>query len=90
MYRPGVSIGPLILTLFTSDRLIPMGKNAMKTHKGLKARVRVTKTGKVLHRRSGKSHLMSGKSGKKVRQLRRKAQVSAGDRRVLKRQYGVG
>ena len=67
-----------------------MSKGTMKTHKGLKARVRVTKTGKVLRRRAGKSHLMSGKSGKKVRQLRRTAQVSAGDRRMLKRQYRVG
>ena len=64
--------------------------NKMKTHKGLKARVRVTKHGKVLHRRSGKSHLMSGKRGKKVRQLRRTVPVSKGDRRTLKRQYGVG
>jgi large subunit ribosomal protein L35 len=67
-----------------------MSKGTMKTHKGLKARVRVTRTGKVLHRRSGKSHLMSGKRGKKVRQLRRKAEISPGDRKVLKRQYGVG
>ena len=67
-----------------------MGKGAMKTHKGLKARVRVTKTGKVLRRQSGKSHLMSGKRGKKVRQLRRTVQVSAGDRRMLKRQFGLG
>ena len=67
-----------------------MSKNVMKTHKGLKARIRVTKTGKVLRRRAGKSHLMSGKRGKTVRQLRRKAQMSPGDCRVLKRQYGVG
>ena len=66
-----------------------MAKAKMKTHKGLKARVRVTKSGKILHRRSGKSHLMGGKSGKRVRQLRRKAQVSPGDCRTLKRQYGV-
>ena len=49
--------------------------NKMKTHKGLKARVRVTKRGKVLHRRSGKRHLMSSKRGKKVRLAFHKGKV---------------
>ena len=61
----------------------------MKTHKGLKGRIKVTKKGKVLHRRAGKSHLMSTKSGKKVRQMRSWAPVATGDRRILKKQYGV-
>ena len=60
-----------------------------KTHKGLKRRIKVTATGKLMRRRAGKSHLMSGKSGKKVRQLRRSVEVSRGDRRILKRQYGL-
>jgi len=46
-----------------------------KTHKGLRSRVRVTRRGKVCRRRAGKSHLMSGKSGKQSRQLRRGAAV---------------
>ena len=62
----------------------------MKTHKGLKRRLKITKTGKVLHRRSGKSHLMGGKRGKKVRQLRRWGELSRGAKRMLKRQYGLG
>jgi len=62
----------------------------MKTHKGIKGRIKITKTGKMLHRRSGKSHLMSGKSGKKVRQLRRVRTVSKGDSRMMKRQFGLG
>jgi len=45
----------------------------MKTHKGLRARVRVTRRGKVVRRKAGKSHLMSGKSGKHCRRLRRPA-----------------
>ncbi len=61
----------------------------MKTHKGLKKRIKITRTGKILHRRCGKSHLMSGKSGKKVRQLRRWRGLSKGDRRILKRQYAL-
>jgi large subunit ribosomal protein L35 len=63
--------------------------NKLKTHKGLKARVKVTGTGKVMRRRSGKSHLMSGKSGKKIRQLRRWRELSEGDQRALTRQYGT-
>ena len=66
-----------------------MANGKPKTHKGLKHRVKVTKSGKILHRRSGKSHLMSSKSGKKVRQLRRKAPVSAGEARMLKRLYDM-
>jgi len=43
----------------------------MKTHKGLKKRVRVTANGKVRYRSSFTGHLMSGKSGNRRRQLRR-------------------
>ncbi|MFW6161172.1 MAG: 50S ribosomal protein L35 [Planctomycetota bacterium] len=42
----------------------------MKTHKGLKDRVRITRTGKVIRRKAGKSHLMSHKSGDRRRHLR--------------------
>ncbi|MFP4055919.1 MAG: 50S ribosomal protein L35 [Candidatus Brocadiia bacterium] len=44
----------------------------LKTHKGLAARVRVTRNKKIVRRKAGKSHLMSSKSGKKSRQLRHK------------------
>jgi len=46
-----------------------------KTHKGLRKRVRVTRTGKMVRRKAGKSHLMSAKSGKRRRSLRRPATV---------------
>ena len=35
----------------------------VKTHKGLAKRIRVTGTGKVKHKRSGRSHLNSGMTG---------------------------
>jgi large subunit ribosomal protein L35 len=47
----------------------------MKTHKGLKKRLRVTRKGKVMRSRSGRSHLMSGTSARKKRHLRRKDTV---------------
>jgi large subunit ribosomal protein L35 len=49
-----------------------MAKIKIKTHKGSKKRFRVSATGKVKHKRCGSSHLMSHKSGKQVRRLRKK------------------
>ena len=43
----------------------------MKTHKGIKKRVRLTATGKLKHKRSNSGHLMSGKNGKRCRSLRK-------------------
>ncbi len=42
-----------------------------KTRKAAKKRFRVTATGKVLHRRSGTSHLATHKTKKRRRKLRR-------------------
>ena len=50
----------------------------LKTHKGVKKRFKVSATGKVSHKRCGSSHLMSHKSGKKVRRLRKKSFVKVG------------
>ena len=46
-----------------------MPKN--KTHKGWKKRVKITARGKVRHKRSFAGHLMSGKSGDRIRRLRK-------------------
>jgi large subunit ribosomal protein L35 len=43
----------------------------MKTHKGMAKRFKVTATGKVVYHRPGKSHLLSVKTGKRKRKLRR-------------------
>jgi len=42
----------------------------MKTHKGIKKRVRVSARGKIKYKRSNAGHLMSGKSGKRKRHMR--------------------
>jgi len=57
----------------------------MKTHKGLRARVRITRTGKVMRRHCGKSHLNSTKTGKRVLQLRRPARVAGRFATTVKR-----
>jgi large subunit ribosomal protein L35 len=56
----------------------------LKTHKGMKKRFKVSANGKVSHKRCGSSHLMSHKSGKQVRRLRKKVtlNVSAENRRI--------
>jgi len=47
-----------------------------KTHKGLAKRVRVSANGKIKRKRAFGGHLMSGKSGKRLRSLRRTAGMS--------------
>lgn len=39
----------------------------LKTHSGTKDRVRITKTGKVLRRKAGRSHFMEHKSAARKR-----------------------
>jgi len=59
-----------------------------KTHKGVSKRMKVRPSGKVTFKRAGAGHLMSGKSGKRCRQLRRAgkapAAVAAKIRKVAK------
>jgi large subunit ribosomal protein L35 len=48
----------------------------MKSHKGMAKRVKVTARGKVRYKPSFASHLMSGKSGDRVRRLRKPVLVT--------------
>jgi large subunit ribosomal protein L35 len=58
----------------------------LKTHKGIKKRFKVSANGKVSHKRCGSSHLMSHKSGKQVRRLRKRSTLAvAADARRLRR-----
>ena len=59
-----------------------------KTHKGLLKRVRISAKGKVLHKRAGTSHLMSGMSGKRRRRLRKRGKVTG--KMALRVLYAVG
>ncbi|MHC4065462.1 MAG: 50S ribosomal protein L35 [Planctomycetota bacterium] len=61
----------------------------MKTHKGVKRRVKITARGKVRHKRSFASHLMSGKSGKRVRRARRPNFLSGPIARKIKSALGA-
>ena len=53
----------------------------MKTVKGVKARIRVTGTGKLIAHRAGRRHLLGGKRAKIKRHLRRSQLLSPRDLR---------
>ena len=57
----------------------------MKTHKGAKKRFKVTGTGKVKRMRAFKSHILTKKSPKRKRRLRRGDLVSSGQEKTIKR-----
>ena len=51
-----------------------------KSHKATRKRVKVTATGKVLVHPTGARHMMSGKSSKKRRHMRRARPLKGADR----------
>lgn len=56
-----------------------------KTHSGLKKRIKVTATGKLLRGRAYKNHLAQSKSTKQNRQLRGVTLVHDSDHKRIKR-----
>ena len=57
----------------------------LKTNKAAKKRVRVSKNGKLLRGRPGRRHLLSVKTTKRKRQLRRGGQIAKVDELKIKR-----
>jgi large subunit ribosomal protein L35 len=55
-----------------------------KTHKGTKARVKITGRGKVTAMRSGKRHLNFKKSGKRIRKGRNDLVIATSDAKRIK------
>lgn len=49
----------------------------VKTHKGTAKRLRLTKTGKLMHRASGQDHFNSRDTGKNTKNKRRDSELSA-------------
>jgi large subunit ribosomal protein L35 len=62
----------------------------MKTHKGIKKRIRMTAKGKVRHKRANAGHLMSSKSGKRCRGLRRPVILKSAFSKQIKTALGMG
>lgn len=59
-----------------------------KTHKGLAKRLKKTSGGRVFHRRPGSNHLLSKKRSKRARRLRKWKELSKGQLKSFRRQYG--
>ena len=56
----------------------------LKTHKGLKRRVKITARGKVMAFRTGRRHLLVGKSSSRMRKMRRRRQLSNAQREEVR------
>ena len=56
----------------------------MKSHRGAAKRFKKTGTGKIVRRKANKQHILTKKSSKRKRKLRKAALVSASDSKRLK------
>lgn len=61
----------------------------MKTKKAVKARFKVTGTGKLMRNRPGKRHILTKKSSKRKRHLSRSLVVDKGQTKMYARLMGV-
>ncbi|MBO1223216.1 MAG: 50S ribosomal protein L35 [Candidatus Scalindua sediminis] len=60
----------------------------LKTHRGLKKRVKVSPKGKIKRQKAFAGHLMSGKSGNRRRRLRKKTLVTKNYTKAMLRALG--
>jgi len=56
----------------------------LKTKKALAKRIKVTKKKKMLRSKTGRRHLLSGKTSKRKRKLRKRGKVSSAGKRLMK------
>jgi len=61
----------------------------MKTHKGLKKRIKITKSGKLKRRKAFASHLREKKSSSRKRTYQSPQDVSKSDRKRVHRLLGI-
>ena len=57
----------------------------IRTHRGTKKRFRVTATGKVMHRKSFRSHLLEKKSSKRKRTFAHQHELTGKLKQTIKR-----
>jgi len=57
----------------------------LKTKKALAKRIKITARGKLLRSKAGRRHLLSGKTKKRKRALKKKTLVAASDKKMVKR-----
>ena len=61
----------------------------LKTHKGIAKRIKITATGKLLHRRAFRGHLLAHKQASLKREYVKEFQISAGDTANVKSMLGT-
>ena len=64
--------------------------NKLKTHKGVKRRVKITGTGKLMHGKTGRRHLLTGKSSRRMKHLRGAKQVAKVQETMVRRLLPYG
>ena len=57
----------------------------VKTKKALAKRVKVTKKKKVLRSKAGRRHILSGKTSKRKRGLRKRTTTTSAEKKMIKR-----
>lgn len=60
----------------------------LKTHKGISKRVKVTARGKMKREMAFAGHLMSGKTGKRCRRLRKRGAITGPKLKIYKHLIG--
>ena len=61
----------------------------MKTHKAAAKRVRTTATGKLVRGKAFKSHILTKKSPKRIRNFRKEGLIAPADTKMIKRKLGL-
>jgi large subunit ribosomal protein L35 len=61
----------------------------LKTRKGLRDRIRVTRNGKLVRKHAWKSHLLEHKSPKRKRAFRAATLVDGADAKQVRRSLGI-
>jgi len=62
----------------------------IKTNRGVAKRFKKTATGKLKRNRANRRHILTKKTAKRKRQLRRDVKVSRADEKRMKRLLGMG
>jgi large subunit ribosomal protein L35 len=62
----------------------------MKTHKATAKRFRITRKGKVLHRKATGNHMLTKKTGSQRRRIEGMASVAPPEAKTIKRLLGKG
>lgn len=62
----------------------------MKTHRGAAKRFKMTKSGKVKYRRGFRAHILTKKSSKRKRHLRKDGYIHPADEPRIKKLIGEG